>query len=741
MQNNLSVLLWYSTTLFVSAFLLFLVQPMVGKMVLPLFGGVPAVWNTCMVFFQVSLLIGYAYTHISIKWLGPRRQALLHVVLLLAPLTVLPILITHDSSPSAGTNPMVWLLGSLLVKVGLPFFAVSSTAPLLQRWFASVGHPLSGDPYFLYAASNFGSFLALLGYPVVFEPLMTLSQQSRIWSGVYGLLILMMVICGVMLWRTERTKVSQDNSARSADPLSRVNTPSGRLRLFWIFASFVPSSLMLGVTTHITTNLASLPLLWVLPLALYLLSFIFVFARKKILPHTVMVKIMPLIIIPAAPIFFVSIKYMEWLIIPAHLFLFFITVMVCHGELARSRPSAQYLTEFYLLISCGGVLGGFFNALAAPVLFNRTVEYPLVMILACLLMPGSQPGQRKPILQMSDVLFPMILACFNFAIIFSAKTLEVDLNSTVFVLFFGPAALVCYGFKQRPARFALTFGMIIISIAVFFDLQKGEPLYTSRNFFGVKRVVINPEGNMRELYHGSILHGAQLLDPGRKNEPTTYFHQSGPIGDIFSVFNTADMKPVVAVIGLGTGSIASYARPGQHFVFYEIDPAVKQIAQDRLFFSFLENAQMKYDIVIGDGRLTMNDAHDYQYGMIILDAFSSDAIPIHLLTKEAIELYVSKIVPEGILAFHISNRFLELEPLMGRVAKELGLECLARQDLFIQKGKDYQGKKESHYVIMGRSNRVMSHFLTYSDWYRVSENPEIPLWTDKYSNIISLLRW
>jgi hypothetical protein len=390
--------------------------------------------------------------------------------------------------------------------------------------------------------------------------------------------------------------------------------------------------------------------------------------------------------------------------------------MVCHGELAKSRPAARHLTEFYLLISLGGVLGGLFNTLAAPVMFDRTVEYPLIMILACFLMPRSHPGQRKPTLKMSDLLFPVVIACFNYAIISGAQILEYDLNSIVFVLFFGPAALVCYGLKQRPARFALTFGVIIVSIAAFFDIQKGDPLYTSRNFFGVKRVVVNPEGDMRELYHGAVVHGAQLLDPARINEPTTYFHRSGPIGDIFSVFNAAKMKPSVAVIGLGTGSIISYAKPGQHVVFYEIDPAVEQIARDKRFFNFLDSSQIKYDIVIGDGRLTMHDADDHQYGMIIVDAFSSGSIPIHLLTREAMELYFSKIVPGGILAFHISNRFLELEPLMGRLAKELGLE------------------------IMGRSQEVMSHFLIYSDWYRVSEHFEVPLWTDKYSNLISLLR-
>ncbi|MHC4066408.1 MAG: hypothetical protein ACYSUI_18175, partial [Planctomycetota bacterium] len=555
----------FATTLFTSALLLFLVQPMVGKMILPMFGGTPAVWNACMVFFQAALLAGYAYAHATVAWLGVRRQVALHPLVLLIPLVALPIGFASGASAPTDANPVLWLLGLLAVSVGLPFFAVATSAPLLQKWFAGTGHPDAKDPYFLYAASNCGSLLALLGYPLLFEPSFKLAEQSAFWAGGYVVLVAMIGVCALLVRRLTlaagRGPTHRAPSSAADLPAIKpdISSPTMRRRMWWVVTAFVPSSLMLGVTTHITTNLAAVPLLWVIPLAVYLLTFVLVFARKPRLSHAAMARLLPFVILPTAVLTFLDLQRMGWLLIPLHLAMFFAAAMVCHGELARSRPSARHLTEFYLWMSVGGVLGGLFNAVLAPVVFRSVAEYPIAMVLACFLLPRRSRAADRPLARRLDLLLPVVLALVAGGIILGLQASDLKPGALTRALAFGLPAMLCFSFKERPTRFGLGFAVVLVAVAYYAGLQKGTPLHSERNFFGVKRVVGDSERNLRILVHGSTSHGSQSMDPKRSAEPLAYYHRSGPAGDVFSGVAGQGTGRQIAVIGLGVGSMAAYA--------------------------------------------------------------------------------------------------------------------------------------------------------------------------------------
>lgn len=735
------MLFCYGITLFVSACLLFLVQPMAGKMLLPLYGGTPAIWNACMVFFQATLLLGYGYAHLSVKYLGSRRQAKLHLLLMLTALLVLPITINNQSVPPADIHPSLYLLLQLTLQLGLPFFIISSSAPLLQRWLAETNHPSGQDPYFLYAASNTGSLLALLGYPLLLEPWFGVTGQSQAWSWAYGVLILLVTACVALLLRHQQPLPSQPARRTELRTEATQAEPNLSQCLWWLLCAFVPSSLMLGVTSYITTNLAAIPLLWILPLALYLVTFILVFATWKILPHRLMVRLLPFVAIPLAPFFFLSIKRWELMLIPIHLLMFFVAAMVCHGELAKSRPEPRHLTSFYFWMSLGGVLGGVFNALLAPFLFTRVFEYPLAMFLACLILPVAMPKINQPRQRFFDLFLPLMLALFLGTLFRIGQELQLIGQPLLLSAALAPASLICLGSKERKLRFALTFGILLLAMGYFNDAAKGQQLHASRNFFGVKRVVFNPERGLRYLYHGTTVHGSQSLDPAQQTQPLAYFHRSGPAGDVFAAMEQQVTHQKIAVIGLGVGSLAGYAQSGQHFDFYEIDPAVAEIACNRKYFRFLSDMQGSYEIVLGDGRLTINQAPAEHYNLIILDAFSSDAIPVHLLTKEALATYRAKLKEDGLLVFHISNRFLDLEPLMRGLAAELKLQCLVKKDLTIATAEQELGKQPSIYAVMGTSQSSMDRLENLNGWQPPSSDRPGLVWSDQFSNVAQLVKW
>ena len=735
------MLYWYSATLFVSAFLLFLVQPMVGKMILPTMGGAPAVWNTCMVFFQAALLAGYAYAHSATSWLGTRRQAALHLVLLLTPLVVLPIAMNMADVPTADDNPVFWLLGRLIICVGLPFFFISTNAPLLQRWFAETGHAQARDPYFLYSASNLGSFLALVGYPLLVEPLFTVREQSRLWAAGYVLMIIMALGCALIMWRSPRQfalagKLQSDSSDDVAADNHRRLTIGRRLR--WILLAFVPSSLMLGVTTHITTEIAPAPLLWVLPLALYLLTFVFVFARRQILPRPAVIRVFPFLVAITGVITVQSEVTLGFLPLPLHLATYFLAAMLCHGALAEDRPSARHLTEFYLLMSVGGVLGGLCNAIVAPLLFDTTVEYPFVMVLACVALQRRLWMPRRPADAWLNILLPLGVAAATAALLFALVKADLWNIDPTLLSVLVPAGL-CLLLVKRPLRFGLALGATMLVIAIGVHLRSDDMLYVGRNFYGVKRVISYQDDHFHVFAHGSTNHGIQSTHPKGRLIPRAYFHPSGPIGDVFQLYNTRTRQHPVAVLGLGVAAMAAYSEPGQEFDFYEIDPEVARIATNPDYFTYLADAKGKCDIILGDGRLKLAEVPDAKYDIIFLDAFSSDAVPTHLLTREALDLYLSKLRDDGFLVFNVSNRYLKLRPLLGNLAADLDLVSFARVDNADTELANKVGKFPSKFVVIARRPSDILYLVRNPQWHETPTDPRIGVWTDQFSNVLSVV--
>ncbi|MSU21413.1 MAG: hypothetical protein EXS30_08460 [Pedosphaera sp.] len=736
--------LLFASTLFVSAILLFWVQPMIAKMMLPLLGGTPAVWNTCMVFFQAMLLAGYAYAHFLTSWFGLRKQVLIHMALLLLAALILPIGIPEhavQSLPSA-SNPTAWLLGCLLSAVGLPFFIVSTSAPLLQKWFSNTGHPSAKDPYFLYAASNFGSLIALLGYPVFMEPSLRLREQSWLWSAGYAGFATLSFLCVFIVSRTRLAsarRVSELEVYESSLPTSNdpVTLPQ---RLRWIILAFIPSSLMLGVTTYLTTDIASIPLLWVLPLSIYLVTFVLAFARRQVLPAKLMIRALPIGAIGLTYLILSEATEPPWLLIVLHLLFFFIAAMVCHGQLAQARPPISYLTEFYLWISVGGVLGGVFNALLAPNLFSRVIEYQLVMILLCFLFqPVKQSNTRQR--RVLDLALPLGVGLLTVMLAIVSPRLNGWPLQLRLAIIFGLPLLICYTMVDRRVRFGLALGLVMLG-SFFYTGTHGRTFYAKRNFFGVLRVTLDPTGTFHRLIHGNTIHGRQFIDPSRRCEPLSYYHRTGPLGQIFNVFNQKPASSTIAVVGLGAGSMACYAMPHQSWTFYEINPVVIQIANDTNYFSFLKQCTVaETEVIVGDARLQLRNAPKSFYDMILLDAFSSDAIPIHLITREAIDLYLSKLADGGILALHISNRCLDLEPVVGALAKNAHLIAHANDENEPSADERADGKDQSHWVVMARRREDLGKLAKDSRWLPLSATKNAEIWTDDFSNILSVFRW
>lgn len=743
--------LFFALTLFLNSTLLFLVQPMVAKMVLPQLGGTPAVWNTCMVFFQALLLAGYAYAHALPARLGVRRHAILHVLLFALPLLLLPIALGSGWENTLQAHPILGLLTLLFVSVGLPVFVIATTAPLLQQWFAHTGHADARDPYFLYAASNFGSMLALFSYPFLVERLLSLPAQSRWWAAGYGLLTFLVAGCAVVLWRRRQAdKAASVTLARKERESGREpSPPSWAMRGRWVLLAFVPSSLMLSVTTYLTTDIAAIPLLWLVPLALYLLTFILVFARRPPLSHALLARCMPLVVLVLAlALLSEATKPMSVLIV-LHLLGLFVVAMVCHGELARTRPAPRYLTAFYLWMSVGGVLGGLFNALIAPLVFSSVAEYPLVLVLACFLRPapaaspdrasGQQPAPTG--FEKADVLVPIALGVVTAALVLGVRAWGLGPGPLSLGIMFGVPTIVCYTFLERPPRFG--FGIAALLLAGILNPGVyGVTSYRERSFFGVHRVTLDPTGTFRLLVHGNTVHGQESLSPAHRGEPLTYYHRTGPIGRVFKSLEGDPRLKHVAVIGLGAGSLAAYAEPGQHWTYYEIDPSVVHIARDSGYFSFLGSCRADLDITLGDARLTLARS-DQRYGLIVVDAFSSDAIPLHLLTKEAFRVYREHLTEDGILAFNISNRYLDLQPVLGDLAARADppLVCHVREDLSPSDQEKQEGKAPSIWVVMGHRAKDLRPIVRHGMWLPVQGRPGAQAWTDDFANLLDVLKW
>lgn len=729
----------FAATLLLNALLLFLLQPVIARMLLPYLGGTPAVWNTCMLFFQSLLLAGYAYAHIITTRLSVRSQTILHCSLLALAAIAFPLEISESSVQSLNgqTVPVLWLLKSLLLMVGLPFLMLSTGGPLLQQWFSTTGHRAAKDPYFLYSASNLGSLAALLGYPLLVEPALRLSQQSRWWMIGYGVLMALIVLCAVVRWNAG-TSLQRNESINESAPTNSPATIAWKRKLLWVLLAFVPSSLMLGATTYLSTDITPIPLLWVLPLALYLLTFILAFARKPLLPLAAMVKWMSLLAIVLVLLIFSGWTPPTWAAFFFHLLFFFVAAFVCHSRLANDRPPASRLTEFYLWLSVGGMLGGVFNSLIAPVVFTSVAEYPIAIVLALLLRPRLANSAGKT--SWSDLAWPVGVGALT--VVLAIVPIRWGLNQVQALAcsLFLPSA-IGYTFTRKPVRFALSLGAIMLSLSFSLQLHHGEILTTSRSFFGILRVSRSVDGELNQFFHGNTKHGRQYLDADRRCEPLSYYHRKGPLGEALSEFASPTAASNIAVVGLGTGAMACYAQSGQNWTFYEIDPMVLAIAQNERFFSYLSCAGGTVSTVLGDARLQLKNAPNNHYSLIVLDAFSSDAIPTHLLTKEAIDLYLSKLAPGGRLLFHISNKYLNLRPVIAELAGSANLVSLeVTHDLRAQLVSGGESLDPSVWAVAARNEQDLGALLTNPHWQKPGRQSK-PVWTDDYSNVLGALEW
>lgn len=732
-DRPLLLLTVFTSVMILSASLLFAVQPMFSKMVLPLLGGTPAVWNTAMMFFQAMLLLGYAYAHFIGRRFSGRRQAYVHLVILLVGAVALPVAPVEGWLPSSEGAPVLWLLGMFAVAIGLPFFAVSATAPLLQSWFAQSRHAFAADPYFLYAGSNIGSIAALVAYPLVLEPFIGLSTQSVVWSLAYGLLVLGIAACGFLVFgdgRTSTVAADVSSARKGAEPI-----PWSR-RLHWLVLAFVPSSLLLGVTNHLTTDIAAVPFMWTLPLVLYLLSFVICFSRRPMLKQRWMVMVQPYLVVVVAIGLWAAGK--NWLpMLALHLVTFFVCAMVCHHELARLRPSPSNLTVFYFFMSLGGLAGGVFNSLLAPALFDSIIEYPIALALACLLRPALKPLAATR--WKSDIGIPVALALVIWII---AETADIDLSSSdllsVLVLLIA-VGVVLFSFRGRPVRFGVGVGAVFIVLSLL--LGPKDVLVRERSFFGVHWINQADGQAINLLWNGTTLHGAQFTEQRRWREPLGYYYREGPFGQVFNVSEDVAAPQAIGVVGLGTGALACYRRPGDRWTFFEIDPHVVHLATSAGYFHYMSVCAPESKIVLGDARLSLRYRSGEPMDKLVIDAFSSDAIPLHLLTREAIELYLSVLKPTGLMIFHVSNRHLDLVPVLARHAADFGLRGRAQFFTDLSDRQRRHQKFDTEVVLIAGPAADLSMLDASGRWQDLAAVQRGPKWTDDYSNLIGVLKF
>lgn len=728
-SSNRLLLVTYVAAIFVSAALLFAVQPLFAKMVLPQLGGTPAVWSVAMVFFQAMLLAGYAYAHLLTRYLPGRLSVAVHIVVMVVATFALPLAIAAGWGRAPAHGEAFWLLGLFAASIGLPFFALSANGPLLQAWFARTGHPSAKDPYFLYAASNVGSFLALLAYPFAIEPFSRLGQQTGGWTIGFYILIALIALCGVWLLRSrnELPDIATDDAA----------PPTWRDALIWIGLAAVPSALLIAITAHISTDVAAAPFLWVVPLALYLATFVIAFQSRPMLPHRFVLWLAPIAIILLVVSMALGSADQILILISINLVGFFVLALMCHGELARRRPPARYLTSFYLYLSLGGVIGGIFAGLIAQQIFSWVAEYPLLIIAAALCRPGLAWPRNKFYLAVWAVILAGMAAMLYAAYVWRYEFVEDSFNLWVAALL-----VLAFGLQRSVATFA---GVITASLlfVLLFGADAGRRDFV-RSFFGVHKVMESDAGQFRILKHGTIEHGAQRIrdDSGKpvtgRPVASTYYHDKSPMAEGLNAARLKRNGPInVAVVGLGTGTLACQMKPGDTLTYYEIDPAVVRIAKDRNRFTFLTDCAPDAKIVIGDARLTLADTPDGSYDIIIVDAFSSDAIPTHLMTKEAMAIYARKIKPDGIILMHISNKHMTLGPVIAGIAEANGLVSRANDS---DEGYDEDNHMfGSNVVAVSRTDEDLGILAKSKGWEPNEADEGEWVWTDDYSNVIGAI--
>ncbi len=729
----------YFAALFTGSLLLFWVQPMQAKRVLPLLGGAPAVWTTAQVFFQLLLLAGYLYAHALNQRLAPRHQAVIHLIVLAAACAWLWLPLPGPASPGAA-DPVFWQLAFLVRVIGLPFLALAAGAPLLQGWFSHTGHRRSVDPFFLYAASNLGSLAGLLGYPLLIEPGLDLAGQRLAWAIGFGLLFLLAAVCALTLSRT----LAMPAAANGANPGAAAKAaplPLAR-KMRWVFLAFVTSSLMLGVTAYLATDIASIPLLWVVPLAIYLLTFVIAFSRRtsgEPLHTSVADRGLRIAVLVLLFVWLAEIRNPIWLVLLLSLAGFFAISLAIHLRLAGARPNRTYLTGYYLWLAVGGAMGGLFNSLLAPRIFSGVAEYPLLLVLALLATPWGKHGKTRQRMFL-DLLLPAGL--FVLALLLSLLMPATVPFRTRILLVLALPLILAHMTSQRPLRFALALAAIWLAVSLN-PSDEGTLLFRQRNFFGTLRVTYDASGPFHRLYHGTTLHGLQFSTPERCDEPLAYYHRLGPCGAVMARHEQQPAGKRVAVIGLGIGATLAYARPDEDWTLYEIDPDVVQVARNTPWFSHWRRSPARsIRLVVGDARIGLQQAHVGEFGLIILDAFSSDSVPVHLLTREALQLYLSRLAPGGLLAANISSWSMDLSRVMAGLAADAGLVCLNWCDnQVLPESPATEGKYPSSWVMLARQENDLGVLLHDPRWRRLLPLKKNAPWTDSYSNILDVLNW
>ena len=726
-------------TIVTGSFILFLTQPMIARMALPRIGGAPSVWNSAMLVYQLLLLGGYAYAH-WLSRLTPRRQAGLHILLFGVAALWLPIGLTSALPPADG-EPAFWVPWFLISSIGPVFFIISAQAPLMQRWYAL--ETARGDPYPLYAASNLGSFAGLLSYPLLVEPLMTLEQQSWLWTGLYAFLVLLVVGCALTV----------PAQAVEALPEETAAPPTRRQISHWIALSAVPSGLMLSTTTHLTTDIVAMPLLWAIPLGLYLLSFAIAFAARRAVADMITL-VAPLIILIAGGLAFSDGMGNPFFTASLGLLLLMVVAIALHTELFRRRPAVGHLTRFYLAMSFGGMLGGLFCAIVAPLVFDWAYEHPLLILAAALLVPQTaMVPWPEPLKRLLSFAIPAMAFLLSWIVYEHAWRIDLSLfngregvTATIGSILISLLALACLG---RPLAFAAGLAALMLSYGGWRTLEVSAEGTRTRSYFGIYEVRTQLERGtgipiQRVLTHGTTLHGIQNLLPGVETMPTTYYAPRSGVGLALSnASNLYGPAARIGVIGLGSGTLSCYAKPGQSWIFFEIDPEMVGVARNS--FSFLSRCAPQVRIVIGDARLTLAEQPAGQLHMLAVDAFSSDAVPMHLLTREALrDVYGRALHRDGIILFHISNRYLNLQPVVAELAQSGGWHSRILHYQPAEEDK-VMNATTSVWIAMSRNLHAIDRLVVLSgadaiEWGPLEPEPGFSGWSDDHASILPLIR-
>lgn len=716
----------------VGSFLLFLIQPMVARLALPRLGGAPNVWNSAMLVYQALLLGGYAYAHL-IGRLALKRQFALHLVLFVLAGLSLPIALVDWTSFSPGME-VLWVPALLFASIGPVFFIVSAQAPLVQRWYAAA--PDAGDPYPLYAGSNLGSFAGLLSYPLLVEPNLTLSQQAWMWTGGYIILGALILLLARARWQSATAHSAGETHGEAGAPVPL------RTILLWLMLAAVPSGLMLSTTTHLTTDIFAMPLLWVVPLGLYLLSYVPAFSENRSVTQ-VLTRVAPFVVLLVGGLAMVPQSVGGLTIALSTVFMLFVVAVALHGKLYDLRPDPSRLTLFYLVMSAGGVLGGLFTALIAPIVFDWVWEHPILVLAAAALLPlGGLFSWQSRLEQSSKwrlpvVLGAIVLACAGGAVMLITVSKGMDYTT---LAIFVAMALLAMAIKFHRFAFLMVLLLIMLGRGGVGHLNAYDNGDRTRSYFGVYNVRDVEQRGVRVLTHGTTIHGAQFLAPDRQREPTSYYGRNSGVGLVLeNAEQLFGVESDVGIVGLGAGTLACFRSSRQTYRYYEIDPVILDYSEDERF-TFMSQCSPEAETVIGDARLELEREPAGQYDVLVVDAFSSDAIPLHLLTREAFDIYNRAIRDDGALIVHISNRFLELRPVLASAAQDCRCAIALRQDNTPPAGSELTA---SIWVVMARDPEVLDHIMqtTGADLWQDVGAPLDEPWTDDYASIFPLIKW